>query len=161
MVFEFPVMVVSIAVYAFHTMFAAIWAGSVIFVLVAVLPVAQRNGITGPDFQSILTRLVWITRISVFVTLMTGGHLAGTLYTFENLTGTMAGNLVLLMLGLWLILAILIEVGTARAKRTLDRESVPDVSKNIRPIFITGGLAALGLLVVAGLLGAQRIFGGL
>ncbi|MDY7081793.1 MAG: hypothetical protein SXQ77_05155, partial [Halobacteria archaeon] len=45
---------------------------------------------------------------------LTGGHLAGTRYTFETLTGTTDGHLVLGMLGLWFMMTGILHVGSSK-----------------------------------------------
>lgn len=141
-------MVLDIVNYTFHTFFAALWAGSTLFFAIAVVPAVSEA-----DFEPVLGRFLWITRVSVLITLVTGGHLAGTLYTADTLTGTTPGYLVLAMLVLWLALAAIIEMGAAKAKRS----NTPATTFST---FLAGGaLVAIGLLVVAGLLGANRMVG--
>lgn len=119
-----------------HVSFAGLWTGSVLFVSLAGLP---DGGI------------VWlrhISRVSALVLLLTGGHLAGTRYTVESLTGTTAGWAVLAMLALWVVLAGLVEVATRRyedggfeAASTLLRASGVVAAL----LLIDGGLLASGL----------------
>lgn len=141
------------AVYTFHTAFAALWVGSVLFVSTSVLPLAIDGDVAPDVFGTVVARLQWLTRISAVVLFATGGHLAGTLYTVGTLTGTGRGYLVLAMLGLWLALAAAIEVGSARALRGVDHRKIREPARQARPFYRLGSLFAIGLLVVAGLLG--------
>lgn len=85
-----------------HVLFAGLWTGSILFVSLAGLP----DG--GADW------LRYISRASALVLLLTGGHLAGTRYTVESLTGTTAGWAVLTMLVLWAVLTGLVEVAASK-----------------------------------------------
>ena len=146
-------MVVDTVAYTIHTGFAAIWAGSVLFVTAAVLPLAMDADVSPAAFGSVVTRLQWVTRISAVLLFATGGHLAGTRYTAGTLTGTPRGYLVLAMLTLWLLLAAVVEIGSARAQRGIDQEKIREPAREARPFYLAGALFAVGLLVVAGLLG--------
>jgi len=74
-----------------HVGFAVLWTGGVLFVALAVLPPALRGEIDGGALGSIVDRLRWITRIAAVAFLASGGHMAGTLYTFDSLTGSARG----------------------------------------------------------------------
>lgn len=146
-------MVIDTAVYTVHTAFAALWAGAVLFVVLAVLPLARDGELSPEAFGSVVSKLQWVTRISALLLFVTGGHLAGTLYTAETLTGTPSGYLVLTMLTLWLGLAALVEIGSAKANRGV-AEKIREPARNARPFYRLAALFAVGLLVVAGLLGS-------
>jgi hypothetical protein len=147
-------MIVDTAVYTVHTAFASLWAGSVLFVASAVLPLAMDGDVSPEAFGSVVAKLQWVTRGSALLLFLTGGHLAGTLYTVETLTGTVSGYLVLAMLTLWLLLAAAIEVGSARARRGVAERKVRQPARDARPFYLAGSVLAVGLLVVAGLLGS-------
>lgn len=146
-------MVVDTAMYTIHTAVSALWVGSVFLVAVAVLPLAMDGELSPAAFGSVVSKLQWITRISALLLFVTGGHLAGTLYTAETLTGTTSGYLVLLMLFFWLGLAAVIEIGSARAKRGIEDNKIREPARDARPFYLLGVLFAIGLLVTAGLLG--------
>lgn len=152
-------MVVNALTYVLHGTFAALWTGSVLFVAVAVIPPARNGAFDPAALRTLLGRLQWITRVSVIVTLVTGGHLAGTYYTVESLTGTGAGHLVLTMLVLWALLAVAVEIGAARANRSIDQGKKREPARIAMPYFVSGAVFAAGLLLVAGLLGSNRLVG--
>lgn len=140
------------AVSAIHLAFAALWTGSVLFVTWAVLPLA-RDGETSPaPMATITSRLKTISRVSAVVLFVTGGHLAGTLYTVDTLTGTRNGYLVLIMLGLWFALAALVEIGASKLADGFEQEKVREPARNARPFFLAASVVAILLLVDAGLL---------
>lgn len=147
-------MVVDTVMYTLHTAFAAVWAGSVLFVAVAVLPLAMDGELPPAAFGSVVSKLQWVTRISAVFAFVTGGHLAGTQYTVETLTGTTDGYLVLTMLAFWFGLAAVIEIGSAKANRGVENEKIREPAHDARPFYRLGVVLAIGLLVVAGLLGS-------
>ena len=152
-------MVLELIMYTLHTFFGALLAGSAIFVALAVFPAAQAGTIDPDALGTLLSRFVWIVRGSILITLITGGHLAGTLYTADTLTGTEAGILVLVMLGLWLGVIAVIEIGTAKAKRGIAANKRRQPIHDAKPFYYGGALFAIGLLVISGILGANRLVG--
>jgi len=151
-------MVVDTAMYTVHTAFAALWSGSVLFVVAAVLPLAMNADVSPEAFGSVVSKLQWVTRVSALLMLLTGGHLAGTGYTVESLTGSPRGYLVLTMVALWLGLAATVEIGSARAQRGVDDEKIREPARDARPFYLTAAVLAVGLLVVSGLLGMPPAF---
>lgn len=146
-------MVVDTAMYTVHTAFAALWAGSVLFVAAVILPLAMNAELSPEAFGSVVSKLQWITRASALLLLVTGGHLAGTLYTVDTLTGTTRGHLVLAMLAFWVGLAVVVEIGSAKANRGIDAKKIREPARAARPFYGLGAAFATGLLVVGGLLG--------
>jgi uncharacterized membrane protein len=106
-------------------------------------------------FGSVVSKLQWVTRISAVLLFVTGGHLAGTRYNPETLTGTTSGYLVLAMLAFWLGLAAVIEIGSAKASRGVENEKIREPARNSRPFFLLGSVFAIGLLLIAGVLGTS------
>ena len=151
-------MVVDTAMYTVHAAFAALWSGSVLFVVVAVLPLAMDADVSPAAFGSVVSKLQWVTRVSALLMLLTGGHLAVTGYVLEGLTGTTSGYLVLTMVALWLGLAATVEIGSARAQRGVDEKKIREPARNARPFYLAAAVFALGLLVVSGLLGMPPAF---
>jgi uncharacterized membrane protein len=148
-------MVLDTAMYTIHTGFSALWVGSVLFVAVAVLPLAMDGDLSPAAFGSVVSKLQWVTRISAVLLFVTGGHLAGTRYNPETLTGTTSGYLVLAMLAFWLGLAAVIEIGSAKASRGVENEKIREPARNSRPFFLLGSVFAIGLLLIAGVLGTS------
>ncbi len=138
--------------YVVHMLFAGVWTGSVLFMTYGILPVARAGDIDTDPFADITSRLLTLSRVSALVLFLTGGHLAGVLYTVESLTGSTRGYLVIAMIVLWLSLAGLVEVGTSRISDGLRERKIRTPAKKGRPFFLAASVAALGLLVVAGLL---------
>ena len=151
-------MVVDTAMYTVHTAFAALWSGSVLFVVAAVLPLAMDADVSPEAFGSVVSKLQWVTRVSALLMLLTGGHLAGAGYTVESLTGSPRGYLVLTMVALWLGLAATVEVGSARVQRGVDAKKIREPARNARPFYLAAAVLAVGLLVVSGLLGTSPAF---
>jgi uncharacterized membrane protein len=135
-----------------HLLVAGLWAGSVVFVALAVLPAASSGNLNVEPLESITGRLRTVSRASSLVLLLTGGHLAGTQYTVEGLVGTTYGNLVLGMVVLWFLLTGMVEVGAGRLLSGLEERKVRSPAQAATPFFQAASLVAASLLVVGGLI---------
>ncbi len=134
-----------------HLLFAAIWAGSVFYVAFVVLPLARDGAFnTTAPLEQISGTLTTISRVSSVVLLVTGGHLAGTRYTADSLVSTTNGQLVIVMLILWLAFAGLVEVGAKRFQRGLKGKKLREPARDALPIYRAAAIAGIALLVVAG-----------
>ena len=137
---------------AVHTIFAAIWTGGTLVVAGAVIP-AARNELLSTDGLTLIARRFWYLTVgSVFLLMFSGGHLAGTLYTVETLQSSSRGNLVLLMVGLWFVLAVILFFGFHRLTSNQPEQSAVVAATKARPWFLGGSVVAIALLVIAGLL---------
>lgn len=135
-----------------HTIFAALWTGGTLLVAGAVLPAARRELLGEEALTLISRRFSYLTIASVLLLLFTGGHLAGTLYTFETLQSTGRGHLVLTMVGLWLILPIVLYVGFRQLTGLPPEKTVTTAATEARPWFLSASAVSIALLIVAGLL---------
>jgi len=135
-----------------HLLFAGLWTGSVVFVTIAVLPLAASGDLDATPLESMAGRLTTVSRASALVLFVTGGHMAASEYTVETLTGSPPGHLVLTMLGLWLVLAALVEVGAARLTDGASKKKVREPARAATRPFQAASVVALLLLVVGGLL---------
>ena len=136
-----------------HLIFAALWAGSVCFVAFVVLPLGRDGAFnTTKPLEVISGKLTTISRISSVVLLLTGGHLAGTRYTADSLTGSINGQLVLVMVALWLALAGLIEIGAKRLEAGLNGKKLREPASDALPLYRIAAVVAIALLVVAGMI---------
>lgn len=133
-----------------HLVFAAAWVGGVVFLTVAVLPLAREAELDPGSVEAMTGRLVWISRTSAVVLLLTGGHMAATRYTAESLTGTTAGNLVPAMVALWAALAGVIEVASSRLRERLREDYLREPARRYLPWFRVASLLGILLLVDAG-----------
>jgi uncharacterized membrane protein len=145
-------MVVDTVMTTLHVLLGALWVGSVVFVAGAILPAAVEGALDAAPLERIADRLVYLSRGASVVMLLTGGHLAGTRYTVESLTGTGRGHLVLAMLALWLVLAALVEVGRSRLVDGLQEKRVRTPAAEVTTIFRAAAVVGILLLVDAGLL---------
>ena len=145
-------MVVDTVMTTLHVLLGALWVGSVVFVAGAILPAAVEGALDAAPLETIADRLVYLSRGASVVMLLTGGHLAGTRYTVETLTGTGRGHLVLAMLALWLVLAALVEVGRSRLVDGLQEKRVRTPAAEVTTIFRAAAVVGILLLVDAGLL---------
>jgi predicted tellurium resistance membrane protein TerC len=135
----------------------ALWVGSVVFVAGAILPAAVEGALDAAPLEKIADRLVYLSRGASVVMFLTGGHLAGTGYTIESLTGTGRGHLVLAMLALWLVFTALVEIGRSRLVDGLQEKRVRTPAKSVTTIFRAAAVVGVLLLVDAGLLSAGLV----
>jgi len=145
---------VDTAMFAVHLGFAALWTGSVLFLTAAVLPTARDGTISPETLGTVTSRFKLLSRASILLLFVTGGHLAGSLYTVDSLTGSPRGHLVLTMLVLWFVLAGLTEVGAARISDGVEGRKVRTPATDARPFFYAGSVVAVLLLLDASLLTA-------
>ncbi|ELY48626.1 hypothetical protein [Natronorubrum bangense] len=136
-----------------HLIFAALWAGSVCYVAAVVLPLARDGAFnTTKPLEVISGKLTMLSRVSAFLLLVTGGHLAGTGYSPEGLFNTLNGQLVLVMVVLWAMLAGLIEVGAKRFEAGLNGKKLREPASDALPLYRAAAVVSIALLVVAGLI---------
>ncbi len=158
--------IVSIVFQIAHLVFAAIWAGSVFYVALVVLPLARDGSFNSTKPLEVISgRLTTISRVSALVLFVTGGHMAGTGYTIGGNGGpdlfySPNGQLVLLMVVLWLVMAALVEVGAKRFEAGLTGKKLREPARNALPLFRAAAAVGVALFVVAGLIssGAAVIY---
>ena len=135
-----------------HTLFAGAWAGGTLLFVGAVLPAAKKGLLDASALEAVTKLFSYLSMASVALLLLSGGHLAGTLYTFGTLQSTGRGHLVISMVVLWFVLAGVAHGATKRLTdglETGDAESAVEASWGL---FVVAAVVAAGLLVVAGLL---------
>lgn len=140
------------AVNAVHLLVAGLWAGSVLFVAGGLLPAARDGDLGATVLQGLIGRFRTGSRIAALLLLLTGGHLAGTRYTAETLLGSTRGYLVVAMVVLWLAMTGLIEVGSGRLVDGTNDRTVRGPAREATPFFAAATVAAVGLLVIGGVL---------
>jgi hypothetical protein len=143
--------------YVLHMIFAAALTGSVLYVALFVNPAAVTGDIGNEAFARVTSGLTTVTRASAVVLLLTGGHQAGTLYTFETLLGTGRGHLVVTMLVLWVAMTGLVEVAGSKLRDGLDAGKLREPAREARPFLRGAAVLAVLLLVDAGLLAAPAL----
>lgn len=135
-----------------HLGFAGLWVGSVIFLTGAILPLAREGAFDAAPLEAVTAKLQWISRLSVLLLFASGGHLAGARYTAGSLLGSPQGYLVLLMIGLWFVLALLVELGSKRLASGFAERKVRQPAIEARPYFLAASLVGVLLFVDAAFL---------
>ncbi|QIQ76462.1 hypothetical protein GL213_07975 [Halogeometricum borinquense] len=135
-----------------HTVFAALWTGGTLVVAGAVIPAARSESLSRDGLTFIARRFWYLTVASTLLLLFSGGHLAGTMYTAETLQTMGRGNLVLAMVGLWLVLAIVLFFGYRQLTNSLSEKSAVAAATKARPWFLGASAVSIALLAVAGVL---------
>ncbi|MFB6298009.1 MAG: transporter [Salinirussus sp.] len=149
--------IVDAASYAVHLLFGGLWTGSVLFTTYAVLPTAAEGNLNAAPLSAVAGKLQTVSRVSALVLLATGAHLGVVRYTVGSLTGSLSGYLVIAMILLWLALAGLVEVGTARLTDGTERDKVREPAARARPLLLGASLIAALLLANSGLLVARSV----
>ncbi len=141
-----------------HLVFASVWAGTVVYVALVIVPLARDGAFNATKpLAGMTAKLTTISRVSALVLLLTGGHLAGTGYSIGGGTGpdlfrSLNGQLVLLMVVLWLVLAALVEIGAKRLESGLADKKLREPAHETLTLFRAAAVVAIALLVVAGLI---------
>ncbi len=135
-----------------HLLVGALWVGAVVFVAGVVLPMARDGDLNAEPTERVVESLTTWSRAAAALTFVTGGHLAGTRYGLSELAGSFRGQLVLTMLGLWVVLTGLVEVGSSKLRAGLQERRVRAPAREGLPWFRAAALAGFALLLVAGLL---------
>jgi uncharacterized membrane protein len=138
--------------YAVHLLFAGLWVGAALFVTWAVVPLAGASDIGVESARSIADKFAWIARAGAVVTLVTGGHMAATVYGSAGLLNTTNGHLVLSMVALWVVLIAVSEVAVSRFTGALDDRKVRTAAADSRAFFRVASVAGVGLLLLGGYL---------
>jgi uncharacterized membrane protein len=143
--------------YAVHLLFSGLWAGSVLFVWYAVLPLGQDGELNAAPLGTVAGKLRWVSRASATVLLLSGVYMTVRRYTVGSLTGSSGGHLVLGMVVLWFVLAGLVEVGSGKLADGADRNKVREPVREAQRFFQGASAVAVLLLLEAGLLVANGL----
>jgi len=146
-----------VTTYAVHSVFAGLWTGSVLFVAVAVLPLARDGELNAVPLATVTGKLTTISRASAVVLLLTGVYMGIVRDTAEGLLTSTGGYLVVSMVLLWLGLMVAVEIGASRLTAGTERDKVREPARRARRLFQVASLLALGLLVNAGLVSAWNL----
>ncbi len=140
--------------YVFHTLFAGLWVGAVVLTAWKVVPLARDGDMNPEVLGGITSGVSWITRIGALVFLVTGGHMAATVYGSEGLFMPPRGHVVLTMLGLWVVMTGLVEVGGSKIRSALDEGKVRTAARDGGTFLRAAAVVGLVLLVLGGYLAA-------
>ena len=141
-------MEIEAAVRAAHSVFATLWVGATVYVTFAVLPALRDGDGTSTFADRLSSRFTVVSVASAAVLFLTGGHLAGTMYTFEGLVETTRGNLVVAMTALWLVLAGVLHIGTKKLDDGVEKGKIREPASAAYPWFVVGSVLGVVLLVV-------------
>ena len=148
---------VEVTSWVIHSLFAGLWTGSVLFLTLAVLPLARDGTLNAAPLDRLAGKIKTISRVSALLLFVTGSHMAAHLHTGETLFETEQGWLVLSMLAFWFFLIGSIEVGGKKLTDGTERDKVREPARNARPFFLVAALLSVLLLVNAGLLSSYRL----
>lgn len=140
-------MEIEAAIRAVHSVFATVWVGATVYVTFAVLPALRDGDGTAGFADRLSSRFTVVSVASAIVLFLTGGHLAGTLYTVDGLVQTTRGNLVVAMTVMWLALAGILHVGTKKLDDGVEEGKIREPASAAYPWFVVGSVVGVALLV--------------
>lgn len=133
-----------------HLVFGAVWAGSVLFITFAVVPIARDGLLDSEPLARLTDRFKLIARSGATVTLLTGAHQAVTMYSVDGLLETTRGHLIVAMVVLWVALAALSEIGAGKLTDGTEKRKVRTPASEARPFLLAASAVAVLLLLDAG-----------
>jgi len=140
---------VEVAVRVLHSVVAAAWVGAVVFFAFGVLPLAREGSVNAGPLERFTGQLRVGSRAASVLLLLSGGYMI-TLAGYESsLLSTVAGNLVLAMVVLWVALTGLVEVGAARLVDGTEDLKVRTPAERATPFLRGAALVGVLLLVDA------------
>jgi putative copper export protein len=141
--------IVEVVVRAIHLVVSAAWVGAVLFFAFGVLPLAREGSVNAAPLERVTERLQVGSRVASVVLLLSGGYMISLAGYESSLVSTLAGNLVLAMVVLWLALTGLVEVGASRVLDGAEDLKVRTPAKRGTPFFRAATLVGVLLLVDA------------
>ncbi|MDY6765687.1 MAG: copper resistance protein CopD [Halobacteria archaeon] len=135
-----------------HFLVGAGWVGYVLFMTTVVLPLAAKGSLNAGPLESMKGKLTVFSRASSVLMLLTGGYLAWVGYSVDEFASTMAGNLVLGMVVLWLVFTALIEVGGQKLSSGLRNKKVREPAYNSIMWYRAASIVGILLLIDGALL---------
>lgn len=145
--------------YAIHLLFAGLWAGSVVFVTVVILPLARDGDLNATPLSAVTGRLKLVSRISAVLLLLTGLRMAmlGNYTDTDVLLGGTRGYLVVAMVVLWLVLMGLVEVAGSKLTDGTGKKKVREPARNARPLLLVASVVSVALLLIGGVLSTSVV----
>jgi putative copper export protein len=141
--------IVEVVVRAVHLVIAATWVGAVFFFAFGVLPLAREGSLNAAPLERFTERLKIGSRIASVLLLLSGGYMISLAGYEDSLLSSPAGYLVLAMVGLWLALTGLVEVGAARVLAGAEDLRVRTPGKRGTPFLRAATFVGVLLLVDA------------
>lgn len=140
----------SVAMRIVHLMTAGVWAGWTVFMATLVVP-AARDGRFDPETLTWLTgRFSLLSTVAPLVVFLTGMYMVGEGYATDTLLTSARGQLVLTMIGLWIVLSALTNLSSRRLIDRTEAIGAREAARNGWTSFALSGVVALGLLSVGG-----------
>jgi len=142
-----------------HVLVGGLWIGGVVFVALAVLPLGRDADVDPQPLETVVDRLLTLSRFAAVVMLASGAHvlyhvtLGGEVST-EPLTSSGRGHLILTMVVLWLGVTAMVEIGASKLFDGLDAGKLREPTRAALPWFRAAAVLGIGVLTVGGMLSA-------
>lgn len=141
--------IVEVVVRVVHLVVAATWVGAVLFFAFGVLPLAREGSLNAAPLERFTERLQVGSRLASVLLLLSGGYMISLAGYETSLFSSWSGYLVLAMVGLWLALTGLVEVGAARVLAGAEDLKVRTPGKRGTPFLRAATLVGVLLLADA------------
>lgn len=126
-----------------HLLAVVILVGSTAMMALVVLPATSRGRLSPAALRSIGRGFSLLTAVSGIVVFLTGIYATSVQYTARTLVSTTSGWLVLASIGVWVILALVLTVGTGRLARAVAVDDVRKAARDSRRWYNAAVLVAL------------------
>lgn len=133
-----------------HLMIAGVWAGWTVFMAVLVVPGARDGRLDASTLVWLTGRFARFSRAAPLAMLLTGGYMASRGFVADLPLNSLRGQLVMMMVVLWLVLSVLNNAASRRLSAGIESAGAEGSARDASVLFSAAGVVALGLLLVGG-----------
>lgn len=133
-----------------HVLVGGVWAGWTAFMAALIVPAARDGRLDADALDWLTGRFARFSQIAPVVMLLTGGYMASQGVVTDGPLDSLRGQLVVTMVGLWLVLSVLSNVASRRLVAGVGSDGDEPVARDTAMGFYVAGGVALALLLVGG-----------
>ncbi|MFC4551022.1 MULTISPECIES: CopD family protein [Halorussus] len=115
-----------------------------------VVPAARDGRLGSSALVGLTERFARFSQVAPLVMLVTGGYMASLTFISDSLLKTTRGQLVLTMVGLWVVLSALTNVASRRLTADVESVGAERSARGASTAFSAAAAVALALLLVGG-----------
>lgn len=134
----------------FHVLVAGVWAGWTVFMATLVIPAAHDGRLDAEALTWLTGRFARFSQIAPVFMLLTGGYMASQGAVTDAPLNSLQGQLVVTMVGLWVVLSALSNMASRRLVTSIEPGDVELAARSAARSFYVAGGVALVLLLVGG-----------
>lgn len=133
-----------------HVLVGSVWAGWTVFMAALIIPAARDGRLDVKALTWLTGRFARFSQIAPILMLLTGGYMVSQGAITDAPLNSLQGQLVVTMVGLWLVLSALSNVASQRLVADTEPGGVELAARNASRSFYVAGGVALALLLVGG-----------